>query len=288
MISVLTPSFGYAQFISAALCSTDLDGVQHVVQDGASVDGTVDVLRALERPGLVWRSQPDAGQSDALNRSLELAQGDIVGWLNADEFYLPGALETAQAFFDANPAVDALYGDVAYVDAEGRFVRLLVGYPFSRQVLRWRGCIIPSATFFVRRELLGSSPWDTSLRTVMDWDLFLGLVDRGAVIHYVREPLAAFRLHTAQVTATPLPRCSDEHAIVRRKYRITQLPFGAVQRVGDYHHRARKLSFGSRALERRAAQLQGLPMLDGGTPSAISAAPLLGLYWHLTNGQPEA
>ncbi len=90
-ISVLTPTYQSGRFLPNALASVARSHVQHVVMDGGSSDDTVALLQAA--PSVTWRSEPDRGQSHALNKALELADGEWIGWLNADEFYLPGVLE---------------------------------------------------------------------------------------------------------------------------------------------------------------------------------------------------
>src|SRR5690242_18729547 len=93
-VSVLTPSYQYGHFLVDALTSVALQNgvrVEHIVQDGASTDDTLSVLAAADPP-VDWRSEPDQGIGDAMNRALLRAQGRWIAWLNADEFYLPGAL----------------------------------------------------------------------------------------------------------------------------------------------------------------------------------------------------
>src|SRR5437868_5073964 len=108
LFSVLTPSFNYGRYIDDALLSVerqeDVAGVEHIVQDGASTDDTVQHLQARGE-SLRWVSEQDAGQSDALNRAMRVSRGDVIGWLNADEFYLPGALAAVAEIFSTQPSV---------------------------------------------------------------------------------------------------------------------------------------------------------------------------------------
>src|SRR4051794_22482734 len=116
-VTVITPSFGYGQFIEDAIRSVlGQQGlrVQHVVQDGGSTDATVDVLKTYSDE-VDWVSHPDRGQSDALNEALERAKGTWVAWLNADEFYLPGGLAALVATGEKTSA-DVVYGDNVFVD----------------------------------------------------------------------------------------------------------------------------------------------------------------------------
>lgn len=218
-LSVLVPSFGYGRFIGDALRSVlDQDGLaaEVIVHDAGSTDETLDVLRSFS-DGVRWVSQPDDGQSDALNHALDEAQGRWVAWLNADEFYLPGGLKRLMTVGDEQNA-DVVYGDGVVVDETGRFSRLTPQHPFSPTVLRWYGGFLQSSSSIFRRSTLGSTPWDPKLTLVMDWDLYLRLHRQGAAYRYVKYPVGAFRLHSAQVTAGP-PRF--ETPTVRSRYGIS-------------------------------------------------------------------
>src|SRR4051812_23218985 len=107
VLSVLIPSYNTGQFIAGALESATNVAVERIVMDGASEDGTIAILRSS---GAVWRSEADKGQSDALNKAITMARGEWIGWLNADERYIPGALEDLLAVLPTVKA-DVVYGD---------------------------------------------------------------------------------------------------------------------------------------------------------------------------------
>ncbi len=234
LISVLTPSRNYGQYVEQCLSSVESQGgpVEHIVQDCCSEDGTVSVLGQRAGTHLRWISEPDAGQIDALNRAFARATGDVVGWLNADEYYLPGAFAAVRAAFAAHPDADVVYGDHVIVDAEGRTIRLCAKHRFSPLVLRGYGCYVQSCATFIRRaaiERVGG--WDAGLRRVMDWDLWLKLENDGARFAYVGEPLAAFRVHEAQVTADVAPVGHPEHVLLRRRHGLPSGPTRRMHRV---------------------------------------------------------
>ena len=224
-ISVLTPSYQYARFLGDALESASEQAFlkEHIVVDGASTDGTVDVLASRASEQLIWKSEPDDGQSDALNRALSMAGGEWIGWLNADEFYLPGAFEAVAGVASRSDA-DVIFGSGVFVDESGHLIRLLEPHRFSRQVLRHYGPYMLSAAIFFRRAILPPDPWDVSLRTIMDWDVYLRLAASNARFAQLRRPLSAFRIHDAQVTATPLAPGNTEHRRVRQRYHIVDHP----------------------------------------------------------------
>lgn len=257
-LSVLTPSLNYAHFIGDTINSVlaqRLDNVEHIIRDGGSTDWTVKVLRDFG-DAIVWTSEPDAGQADALNRALSCARGQWVSWLNADEFYLPGGVQVLRAAATTTRA-DVVYGDCVFVDRNGRFIRLLPQHPFDLNILRWYGCFIPTCAAIMRREVLGDTPWDTELKRIMDWDLYLRLASEGARFTHVPFPVGAFRIHDARVTSAPLSQSTEERRMVMRRYSIPDSTL--VRILGRYAHRVDKLRSGA---YRRQVSARGLRHAD--------------------------
>lgn len=268
---VLCPSFNYGRFIGEAAASVlhqDVD-VRYVIQDAGSPDETRDVIRRFSDSRLDIVVEPDAGQSDALNKCLTRTNGDIVGWLNADEFYLPGSLSAVEDIFASRPDVDFVFGDVLFVDEKGALIRLLAQPGWSRFALEHRGCYVSTCATFFRRSLVGTKTFDTELRTVMDWDFYLDLTARANQIVHVPRPLAAFRAHDSRVTAEPLSRNSPEHQRVRDRYSISQS--AALGHLGDLNHRIRKVTSGARTREGIAREFAGTSMSWQGETDAPCA-----------------
>jgi glycosyltransferase involved in cell wall biosynthesis len=231
-ISVLTPSYNYREFLHDTIESVARqDGaVEHVIMDGQSTDGTPDLLAGYGG-SFVWRSEPDSGQSDAMNKAFALATGDIIGWLNADEFYLPDTLSRVHKAFEEQPDVDVFFGDFIEIGGDGEFQRLLPEHRFSRTVLEGR-CFIPSCTFFARRSSFPARLLDDECRSMMDWDLFLEMCRSGARFGYIPYPLAAFRIHAGQVTAAADAQSPEEFAILRGRHQLATSELGwRVQRL---------------------------------------------------------
>src|ERR1700704_3274046 len=111
-VSVVTPSFNQGQFIQRTLESVAMQTgaeIEHVVFDGGSTDNTVDVLKRFDR-GVRWGSEADNGQTDAANKGIRVTDGEIIGWLNSDDVYYPGAIARVVAFFESHADVDVVYG----------------------------------------------------------------------------------------------------------------------------------------------------------------------------------
>ena len=255
-VSVLTPSYGYGRFIADSIESViHQQGlrVQHIVQDAGSDDDTLDVLRSFG-DRVEWTSERDLGQSDGLNKALAKATGDWVAWLNADEYYLPDGLRFLVEEGERHGA-DVVYGDCVTVDRDGRMIGLRPQHPFSPLILRLFGPFPASVSMIIRRSMLGEDPWDTSLRVVMDWDLYLRLASKGASFRYVAYPVGAFRLHADQASAQPgTPETSD----VRERHRIPSARW--YRKAGAALHRIRKLGAGSYGRQLRAKSFRGLDL----------------------------
>jgi len=257
-VTVLTPSLDYGRFIEDNILSVlGQRGIstQHVIQDGGSADETLTVLRRYDK-ALDWTSEPDNGQSDALNRALGKAHGRWIAWLNADEFYLPGGLAELVRRGDATSA-DVVYGDNVFVDEWGRLARLLPQHPFSELILRLYGCYISSSSTIFRRSSLPPEPWDTSVRTMMDWDLYLLLASQGARFEKVNYPVGAFRRHPSQVTAQPSSNFRDEHRRLFERYNISS----SNRRWGRWLHGSFKLTSGAYLRQLRARRFHGLQLV---------------------------
>ncbi len=227
-VSVVTPSYNQAPFIEANITSVKrqrYDPVEHVVVDGASDDGTVSILEAHEDEyDLRWTSEPDDGQSDAINTGFDRASGDIVGWLNSDDVYFDvGVFERVVDHFERTGA-DVIYGDLAYLDASGTVEEIDVRPSFDRNILAYRSLIGQPATFF-RREVLERERLDDSFHFTMDWEFWIRLSKQFEFQH-VPGVLAGFRRHEEQKT-------EDQAAMEREFQRLRKkhnLPVGRSDR----------------------------------------------------------
>jgi len=219
-ISVIIPSFNSGRFLRQALTSV-LDQVPRpheiLVQDGGSTDETASILQSFgDRAAYV--SAPDQGQSDALNKALARATGDIVLWLNADDVLLPGSIEAATAAFASDPELAFAYGDFDIIDGAGTLVRTYQSSPYSWTRVYRRGCYIFSGSLFVRRRsLIDIGAFDPTLRACMDFDLLLRLDGTGRSRHLGRT-IGQFRMHRANKSSNMGVLFVREGFRVRRRY----------------------------------------------------------------------
>ncbi len=220
-LSIITPSFNQGRFLETALESVASQGypnLQHIVIDGGSTDGTLLLLQKWA-DRVQWISEPDRGQAEALNKGFSRAEGDVLAWLNADDFYLPGALGKVAEVFETHPEIQWLYGDVQFVDEEGRFLFIDRPGPFNFRKLLYLGVsYIPQPGVFFRRTLLEAvGPLDVHLYHSMDYDLWLRFGQKTPA-YYLPQTLSAFRVHSHSKTQRAVWCQIRESRQVRSRY----------------------------------------------------------------------
>ena len=218
-IAMVTPSYNHAQYLAATIESVITQGYPNLhyhVQDGASIDGTRELL-ARCGDGVSWRSEPDQGQSSAINRGFAGVDCDIMAYLNSDDTLLPGTLAYVANYFAAHPNVDIAYGHRIFIDRDGLEVGRAVLPPYHGRTLRYAD-YIPQETLFWRRRVWDRiGPIDESFHYAMDWDFLLRAQASG--FKFVRLPrfLACFRIHDAQKTAATYGIGVREMGMLRRR-----------------------------------------------------------------------
>lgn len=221
-ISIVTPSLNQGRFIRQAVESVLGQGypaLEYVVQDGASTDDTVDLLRPYLPRLTHFESEPDTGQAAAINRGFSRTSGEIMGWLNADDVLLPGSLAYVARVFDSHSEIDLVYGDSLSINASGGEIGIRALPPHCEEALRWI-THVPQETAFWRRSLWETvGGLDEDLHYTLDWDLFLRFQDAGARIVHVSRLLGAFRWHGEQKTSGGAAGegVKREIALVRRR-----------------------------------------------------------------------
>ena len=220
LVSIVTPSYNQAQFIEATIQSVlaqDYPEVEYIIIDGGSTDGSVEIIRRYASRLAGWVSEPDHGQTDAINKGFAQAHGEILAWLNSDDVYLPGAITQAVGFLQSHPEVGMVYGDATFINAEGAEIGHFPARQTDYARLR-RGYVhIPQQASFFRAQLWRKvGPLDPSFYFAMDYDLWVRL-SRLAPLVYVPSPWASFRLHGAGKTIAADDRCWPEMLRVHRR-----------------------------------------------------------------------
>lgn len=221
-ISIVTCSFNQAPFISATLRSVigqNIDGVEYLVIDGGSTDGSVDIIRRHQAGLADWISESDAGQSAALNKGLARATGEIVGWLCSDDMLLPGALGDVVKFFKAHPDVDAIYGDSVFINEKGIPLRMKREIGFFPWLLINDHNYVPQPSMFWRRrvhERVGYLRDD--LHLTMDLEMWLRFEQCGLKVKHVNRCWSAMRCHGGQKVNVRVEEIKRENEFLRREY----------------------------------------------------------------------
>ncbi len=212
-ISIITPSFNQAQFLEATMRSVleqDYPHVEYIVVDGGSTDGSVELIKKYADQISWWVSEPDQGQTEAINKGFAQASGDILAWLNSDDTYEAGAVTEAVAFLQAHPKVGLVYGDTNFIDADGQIIGKFNARQTSLKRLRRGGVYIPQQAAFWRADLWRQvGPLDPSFYFAMDYDLWVRLASV-TEIRYTPQLWANFRLHGEAKTIASDERCWPE------------------------------------------------------------------------------
>jgi len=226
-LSIITPSFNQATFIEDTIRSVLDQGysaLEHIVMDGGSTDGTIDILRRF--PHLDWTSEPDRGQTHAVNKGIQRAAGDIIGWINSDDIFLPGAFDAIAATFLDHPTCAVVYGDYHAVDEHGTILYSTEGFcgPYEEMIRWWDYTYaIHQPTVFVRRHVIDRvGLLDESYHYAMDYEWWLRIA---RVFRFERIPryLATYRMHRDAKTFAPL-----EQFVYPEQLRASQKHWGRI------------------------------------------------------------
>jgi glycosyltransferase involved in cell wall biosynthesis len=220
-ISIVTPSYNQADFLVETIesvISQDYSHKEYLIIDGESSDGSADIIRRYEPSLAYWVSEPDKGQAHAINKGFALARGEILAWLNSDDFYYPGALTAVAETFAAHPEVDLVYGDFVYIDAQGQIIRSRRVFPnISYNMLLFHDYLGQPAVFFRRSLLDRVGLLDENLYYCLDWDLFLRMWRLKIGALHLPKILATYRL-----VASAKSHAEDSPAYLREMHLVQQ------------------------------------------------------------------
>ena len=221
MISIVTPSFNQAKFISETIESVliqNYPSLEYLIVDGGSTDGTIDILRQYDAR-LSWISEPDKGQAQAINKGFKKTTGDIVAWLNSDDIYLPHALSTVAEFFSQHPHIDLVYGDFYIINQQSKILLRRKEIPFDFNILLYGlDYICQPATFFRCSIFEKIGYLDENLHYGLDWEYWLRLASHGCRLTLLPKYLAAIRWQPQAKTLIESPQLYAEHRTIRERY----------------------------------------------------------------------
>lgn len=228
-VSVITPVFNCERFLEGTLRSVAAQRaggveIEHIVVDGASTDGSLEIISRHRGEIDKFVSEPDNGPADAINKGLRLATGDFIGWLNADDLYAPDAVARLAATVARRPGRALYFGHCSIVDEDGRKIRRSITrfkdafFPFScRPLIQSINYLSQPASFFSRQALEKAGPLRTDLKAAFDYDLTLRLWRHGGAAVIKGPPIASFRWHPGSISGQSFRRqFKEEFDLARR------------------------------------------------------------------------
>jgi hypothetical protein len=263
-ISIITPSYNQAAYLEQTILSVlgqDYPNLEYMIIDGGSTDGSLEIIQKYADRLAWWVSEKDSGQAEAVNKGFQRASGDIIGWLNSDDLYLPGALVKAVAAFEAHPLAGLVFSDVESIDGAGERINIMrFGDWGLRDLMAFR--IISEPGVFMRRSVLEKAGYlNLSYHFLLDHHLWLQMGLHAPIKYIPGACWAAARFHpTAKNVAQAAAFGAEAYRIV--EWVETESKF-QVHLQGIYH----KVRAG-------AHRLNAFYLLDGGQPRAALRA-----YW---------
>jgi glycosyltransferase involved in cell wall biosynthesis len=201
LISIVTPSYNMARYLPEtieSILSQDYPAIEHIVMDGGSTDGTLEILDRY-RGRLRYMISKDKGPSDAAYHGFLEAKGEVFAWLNADDIYLPGAVRTGVEYLMSHPDVDVVYGEGYWIDENGQVIRRYPTLPFDSDTLA-KDCFICQPASFIRASSYRRCGLDPAVNQSFDYDLWIRMSKRGFRFASVAQFLAGSRMHKGAKT----------------------------------------------------------------------------------------
>ena len=221
LVTIITPSYNQGKFLGETIHSVleqDYPAIEYMVIDGASKDNSVEVIRSFEKKLAYWISEPDKGQTDAINKGFARAKGEILAWINSDDTYNPGAVREALTYLREHPGVGVVYSDLNFIDENSKVIGKFPAAQTDLKRLRNGYVHIPQPAAFFRADFWKQvGPLDPSFFFAMDYDLWVRLA-AVTKLQYLPGPVwANFRMHLDAKTINADERCWPE--MLRVHYR---------------------------------------------------------------------
>jgi len=269
LVSIITPSYNQASYLEETILSVlnqDYPRIEYVVVDGASTDGSVEIIKKYESRFAWWVSEKDRGQADAINKGIARATGDIVAWLNSDDYYLQGAVSAAVKVFEEHPDVVLVYGNMLAVDEDGRTFNTLNYKQLTIEDLLCFQIIGQPAVFMRRFALQKTNGLDSTFHFLLDHLLWIQIAQHGNILH-VNQTWSAARYHTEAKNRAKAAEFGRE-------------AFRILETVARDFHLAPILAKVTRRAHASAHRVDSRYLLDGGQPAKALFAWMHALFVH--------
>jgi glycosyltransferase involved in cell wall biosynthesis len=269
LASIITPSYNQASYLEQTILSVlnqDYPRIEYIVVDGRSTDNSVDIIKKYENKLAYWVSEKDNGQADAINKGFARATGEVIAWLNSDDYYLSGTVSAAVKVFEENPDVVFVYGNMLAVDEHGKTFNILNYKQLTLEDLLCFQIIGQPAVFMRRSALQKTGGLDPTFHFLLDHLLWIKLAQQGKILH-TDQTWAAARYHA------------------EAKNRAKAAEFGREAfRILDYVAQDKNLAPTLAKVNRRALasahRVDARYLLDGGQSAAALSAWTKALFIH--------
>lgn len=217
-LTVVTPSYNQGKFIKRTIDSVltqGVDDLEYIVMDGGSTDETVDILKSYGNQ-IIWKSEKDKGQTDAVNKGIRASHGEIIGWLNSDDIYYPGAVQKVLEVFEKHPEVNVVYGNANHIREDDSFIEEYYTEDFDYERLK-DVCFICQPSLFFRKKVVDKYGYlDDKLQYCMDYDYWLRL-GKGEEFYRLNELIAGSRLYDDNKTLGARRKVHEEMLKMQEK-----------------------------------------------------------------------
>ena len=197
LVSIVTPSYNQAAFLEQTMLSVleqDYPRIEYIVIDGGSTDNSVEIIKKYADRLTYWVSEKDSGQAEAINKGFVRAKGEILAWLNSDDYYMLNTVSVAVRCFEQNPDVVMVYGDMLAVDGDGNTINLLKYKQLSLEDLLCFQIIGQPSVFFRRSALEKAGMLEPTFHFMLDHQLWIRLAQQGGILH-IPQTWSAARYH---------------------------------------------------------------------------------------------
>lgn len=204
-ISIVMPSFNQAEYLERSIqsvLSQDYKYFELIIIDGGSSDESVDIIKKYENQIHYWVSEKDRGQGHALNKGFEIASGDLIGWQNSDDIYLPGAFDAVVNSWRNNSNYDVYYGNIVHIDEDDNVINKCYFAPFNFNVWKYYDVNIGNQGIFFNSRIKNELIIDESYKYAMDANLYFNLASKKKSFFFINSFLGAFRIQRESKTST--------------------------------------------------------------------------------------
>lgn len=269
LVSIITPSYNQAAYLEQTILSVlnqDYPHIEYIVVDGASTDDSMEIIKKYVDRLAYWVSEKDRGQAEAINKGFSHATGDIVAWLNSDDYYLQGAVRAAVKVFEEHPDVVLVYGDMLAVDEHGKTFNTLTYGQLNLEDLLCFQIIGQPAVFMRRSALQKTNGLNLDFHFLLDHLLWIQIAKHGKILH-ISQTWSAARYHAEAKNRAKAAEFG------REAFRILEV--AALD--GDLAPLLAKVNRRARA---SANRVDARYLLDGGQPAKALSAWMRALFIH--------